>query len=162
MGRYIFTEQDLEPFRALLENPIAQQVLEAAVPVKQLATPAQHTEEAPALLPVDVQSRDTPQGVPLHEILRAVREQAPSVSSMTVRDGRLLITHDRPPSPEENAAIQQILADGQRLGAWNAAAPAAGPPVELVNILTNPNTSDADWLHAFRQYAVAHLIGREQ
>jgi hypothetical protein len=42
-------------------------------------------------LPVDVQSRDTPQGVPLHEILRAVREQAPSASSMTVRDGRLLL-----------------------------------------------------------------------
>jgi hypothetical protein len=161
MARYRFTLRDLAPLRGLLDAPFAREVLDAAIPIKR-STGARQLEELD--LPVAVQSREQPDGVPLHEILKAVQAEVPGVSGIAVRQGRAVLTHEAPLTAEQRRKIGRVLRDQRRLTALRAPSRsdlAATDPEELRKVLLDAATPDAEWLRAFRRYAVADLIPKE-
>ena len=79
MARYRFTARDLAPLRGLLDAPFAREVLDAAIPIKRFVGARQQEEIE---LPVAVQSRDEPNGVPLHEILKTVQVEVPGAFTL--------------------------------------------------------------------------------
>lgn len=159
MGRYVFKAKDLEPLRTWLDQPLARQVLEAAVPVKRYEPGRQLTEEA-IELPVRIQSREEPGGVPLHAILRAVKAEAPTVVGLTVRGDKVFLKHGAKPKAAEREKALKLLRDPKKLTALSQP-PVKPPPAkgeDLEKLLLNEGTPDAEWLRAFRRYAVANLI----
>jgi hypothetical protein len=152
----VFTRKDLEPLRAFLDPPPAHEVLDAAVPVKR-ADRAQVREQI--TLPVNVLSREHADGVPLEAILREVQKTTPTATGIVVRGDRVVITYSKPPDPQDKARLDQLLRDASRLrGLEPPAARAAARPPELLAILRDESTPDADWLRAFRRYAVDNLF----
>ena len=119
-------------------------------------SPLHHVEESAAPLAVDVQSHQTPQGVPLHEVLAAVQKEVPSVQGMVIRNGNVVLTHAVAPAAADQQKINRILSNPQLLKSGTAtAAPGADP---LVKKLTDAATPDAEWIKSFREYAVKFLI----
>lgn len=161
MARYRFTARDLAPLRGLLDAPFAREVLDAAIPIKRFVGARQQEEIE---LPVAVQSRDEPNGVPLHEILKTVQAEVPGVSGIAVRQGRAVLTHKGPLTAEHKRKIGRLLQDDRRLLALR---PSGGPdvaadsPEALKQVLLDQATPDVEWLRAFRRYAVAELIRKE-
>ena len=164
MGRYIFTEKDFEPFRTFLEHPLAQEALAAAIPVKQFNNTEIHIEESAVSVPGGVQSHDNPDGMPLHEVLAAVQEHAPEAQGLVVRNGNLVITHSKPPTREVRNKIDKMLGDPQFVSRLRRHPAAVQQPDAdaLVAKLKDANTSDEEWMKAFRQYAVRFLIKGER
>jgi hypothetical protein len=161
MGRYVFKSKDLAPLRAWIDTPIARQVLESAVPVKRFDTQPVFREE-PIELPVAIQSRDTPDGVPLHAILKAVQAEDPTISGITVRGDKVFLKHGTKPLAGQRDKVRGLLKDSRKLNALRAP-PAPKPQValkgeSLEKLLLDDETPDAEWLSAFRRYAVANLI----
>jgi hypothetical protein len=160
MGRYVFKARDLAPLRAWIDTPIARQVLESAVPVKRFDTQKVFREE-PIELPVAIQSRDTPDGVPLHAILKAVQAEDPTISGITVRGDRLFLKHGTKPLTGQRDRVRELLKDSRKLNALRPQQPPkpqALKPESLEKLLLDDETPDAEWLSAFRRYAVANLI----
>lgn len=165
-GRYIFTKKDLEPLRRLFDNPAGRQLIEGTVPIKKIRGRPVHVETAEIDLPVEIESREAPEGVPLDEVLKAVREKVPGVKALAVRQGRVSITYDEAPSRADRTKIERLLSN--RKGLEDLKRP-AGPvairmmavkdPESLEEVLKNQETPDAEWLRAFRAYAVQNLIG---
>jgi hypothetical protein len=161
MGRYIFTERDLEPLRGLIQSPLGKAVVESTVPIKQFTAAPPHQETTDVALPVPVQSRENPEGVPLHDILSAVQEKVPSVKALAVRAGNLVVSFERAPSRTERDKLERALTSPQTFERVRAARPrdvALRSLADLERILADPATSDAEWLKAFRSYAVAKLL----
>jgi hypothetical protein len=165
-GRYIFTKKDLKPLRPFLDNPIGQQLIQGVVPIKKVAGAARHVEMAETELPVEVQSRETPEGVPLSEVLKAVQEKVPEVKGLAVRQGRVSITFEGEPSRADRTKIERLLSNRKTLeelkrptGPIVMKRMAAEGPAALERVLKNAETPDAEWLQAFRAYAVQNLIG---
>jgi len=168
-GRYIFTKKDLKPLRPFLENPVGQQLIKGVVPIKKVTGPAQHVEMAEVALPVAVESRETPEGVPLSEVLKAVQEKVPEVKGLAVRQGRVSITYEGEPSRADRTKIERILSNRKTLEDLKRPLPGIGGivgktigaegPAALERILKSADTPDAEWLRAFRAYAVQNLIG---
>ncbi len=161
MGRYIFSRRDLHPLRGLIDSPLGRATLGATVPIKQTTTAPTHQETSEVSLPVPVQSQEQPEGVPLHEILSAVQTKVPSIKALAVRAGKLEISYEKSPTDEEREQVERALTTPQTFERVRIARPAllaAQPSADLLDILTNPATSDTDWLKAFRQYAVANLF----
>jgi hypothetical protein len=161
MPRYIFKKQDLEPLRPWLDTPVARRVLRSTAPVKNLRSgqvPIEETVE----LPVTVQSRDQPDGVPLHEVLQAIQVEMPSVVGLSVRDGKVLVRHGAAPREKDQEKLRTFIRDPKKLTAvLKRAKPnalAAPRPEDLEKLLLSDETPDAEWLSAFRRYAVANLI----
>lgn len=169
-GRYIFTKKDLEPLRPFLENPVGQQLIRGAVPIKKAAGPARHVELAEVELPVAVESREAPEGVPLSEVLKAVQEKVPEVKGLAVRQGRISITYEGEPSRADRTKIERLLSNRKNLedlkrpipGPLGVRGMAAESPAALERVLKNADTPDAEWLRAFRAYAVQNLIGTKR
>jgi hypothetical protein len=158
MSRYKFTAQDLEPLRAILQGPMVARALAAAVPIKHFESPARHVETVE--LPVAVQSRDQPDGVPLGEILAAAKTESPTVRGMAVRGGALVVIHDQAPTQAAQKRLRSLLGDRQKLIQLRRVVPTAAPENtgELRRTLLDETTPDVEWLRAFRRYAVQELI----
>lgn len=174
MGRYIFKKKDLEPLRQWLDSPLGRTAIRYTLPIKRIK------REQPLLretipLPVPVQSRDQPDGVPLHELLRAIQAELPTVTSIAVRGDTAVLKHSAPPPEPQRAKVRTLLADTRRLLALrqpSIPAPTLPPvqpstratlleamrPADLEKLLLDEGTPDAEWLKAFRRYAVANLI----
>ena len=112
MARYRFTVRDLAPLRSLLDAPFAREVLDAAIPIKRFGGVRQREEME---LSVAVQSREQPDGVPLHEILKAVQAEVPGVSGIAVREGRAVLTHEAPLTAAQRRKIGRVLQDRRGL-----------------------------------------------
>ena len=171
MPRRIFTADDLAPLRAaareLLERePDAALVAAAAEPIKRRIPTAAHEQLSDVRLPVDIATSTSPEGVPLHEIAKAVQEEAPNITGLAVTPKGLTLKFDRPPTAAQRRKIDALLGDRARLQRLavveTAAAPvrAAAPATEdqLLEALRDPQTTDAAWLRAFRAWAAAHLL----
>jgi hypothetical protein len=168
MGRYRFTAKDLAPLKPFLALPFARQVLEAAVPVKTF-TKAPIVEELP--LAVSVQGRKNPNGIPLEALLLEAQKVSPTATGISVRRGKLLVTHSKPPEAAVSSRLDALFRDNARLSTLATtrrpelralAAPSdpggADGAAALVAVLRDPGTPDERWLTAFREYAVKHLI----
>jgi len=161
MARYRFTARDLAPLRSLLDAPFAREVLDAAIPIKRFAGARQQEEVE---LPVAVQSREEPDGVPLHEILKMVQAEVPGVSGMAVRQGKAVLTHKGPLTAEQKRKIGRLLQDRRRLLALRPSGGsdgAADSPEAIKKVLLDQATPDVEWLRAFRRYTVAELIRKD-
>jgi hypothetical protein len=156
MPRYVFTERDLEPLRALLELPLAHEALAAAVPIKRFDPPTHGGETIE--LPVAVLSRDNPDGVPLPEILARLKQDVPSVSGLVVRGDTVRVTYDQPPAKKDSAVVGKVLADRQALLDLRGSVVDKLPEHALEAVLTSDATPDAEWLGAFRRWAVSNVI----
>jgi hypothetical protein len=162
MARYRFTARDLAPLRPLLDAPFAREVLGAAIPIKRFAGRARQRDEIE--LPVAVQSREEPDGVPLPEILKAVQAEVPGVTGISVRRGKAVLAHEAPLTAEQKRRIGRLLQDRRRLMALRSEGGldlAPEDPAALRKVLLEEATPDAEWLRAFRRYAVAELIAKE-
>ena len=171
MPRRIFTADDLAPLRAAAQQvierePDAALVAAAAEPIKRRIPTAAHEELAEVRLPVDVQTSTSPDGVPLHEIAKALQEEAPDVTGVALTPEGLSLKFDKPPTAAQQRKIAALLGDKTRLqglvttggvvAAPRGAAPASDD--QLLELLRDPQTTDAAWLRAFRTWAVAHVL----
>jgi hypothetical protein len=156
MGRYKFKRQDLAPLRAFLDLPLARDVVGAAVPVKRLVRPELREETT---LAVDVLSREHADGVPLDAILREVQKTTPTATGIVARGGKVIITHSKAPKPQERDELQQLLGDAPKLQALRPqVSPRRIAKKDVKAILLDDATPDAEWLQAFRRYAVDTLL----
>ena len=163
-GRYIFTRKDLEPLRPFIDHPISRQLLAGVVPIKKVTGAPLHVELAEAELSVEVQSRESPEGVPLSEVLKAVQERVPGVKGLAVRQGRVSITYEEEPSRADRTKIERLLSNRKSLEELKRPPQLlmAEGPAALERLLKNSDTPDAEWLRAFRAYAVQNLIGTKR
>ncbi|TAK02326.1 MAG: hypothetical protein EPO39_13465 [Candidatus Manganitrophaceae bacterium] len=163
-GRYIFTKKDLEPLRPFIEHPISRQLLEGVVPIKKVNARPIHVERAEVELPIEVQSREAPDGVPLSEVLKAVQEKVPGVKGLAVRQGQVSITFEEEPSRADRTKIERLLSNRKGLEELKRPPQTLMPegPAALERLLKNSDTPDAEWLRAFRAYAVQNLIGTKR
>ncbi|GEM_PF-6491200 len=163
-GRYIYTKKDLEPLRPFLDHPISRQLIEGVTPIKKVTGAPLHVEMADIELPVAVQSRENPDGVPLSDVLNAVREKVPGVKGLAVRQGRVSITYEAEPSQTDRTKIERLLSNRKTLDALKRPPQtlAAESPAALERVLKNAETPDIEWLRAFRAYAVQNLIGTKR
>ena len=163
-GRYIFTKKDLEPIRKLFDNPISRKLIEGTSPIKKVTGKPAHVETAEIELPVEIQGRENPEGVPLSEVLKAVREKVPGVRGLAVRQGRVSITYGEVPSRADRTQVERLLIN--RKGLEDLKRPElrrmAQGPEGLEQILKSAETPDAEWMRAFRAYAVQNLIGTQR
>jgi hypothetical protein len=172
MPRRIFTARDLAPLREatrriLEREPDAVLVAAAARPFKRRIPTAVHEERTEVRLPVDVETSTNPEGVPLHEIAKAVREEVPGLTGVSMTPGGLSLKFVKAPTAAQRRKIDALLADKARLedlkptlGRVVEPPPARPGTVddELLRVLRDPEATDAAWLRAFRAYATAHLI----
>src|SRR5262245_2197755 len=99
--RYRFTREDIEKHLGnIIQRPDAQRLLERVIPVKRFNRPPAALEQVPEDLPVKVRSRNDPDGVPLEEVAKLVKERVPGVRSVMVRDGRVIVAYEKKPTPE--------------------------------------------------------------
>jgi hypothetical protein len=169
MPRYRFTAKDLAPIKPLLNLPFAKQIVGAAVPVKRFEK--RIVREALPLA-VGVRSRREPDGVPLEALLKEVQKVTPTATGISVRRGKLLVTHSKKPTPAEGQKLEALVRDTGRLRELTAVRPApraaassasassraSRADTALIKTLRDARTSDERWLEAFREYAVKHLI----
>lgn len=118
-----------------------------------------HVERLPLAVPV--RGPDNPDGANLNDVLAAARSVAPAVSGLVAHGRTLTIISDRPPEAAELSELTALLADSTRL-ARLARPKEATTAADLSRVLLDDATGDQAWLRAFRQYAVAHLIPREE
>ena len=176
MPRRIFTARDLLPLRTatqriLEREPDAALVAAAARPFKRRIPTAEHMERTEVRLPVDIETSTSPRGVPLHEIAKAVQDEVPAVTGVSVTPGGLSLKFEKPPTAAQRRKLDALLSSKTRLERLK---PALGPAPdaagarpataddELLGALRDPQTSDAAWLRAFRTYATMHLIPPEE
>ncbi len=166
MPRYRFTAKDLGPIKPFLNLPFAKQIVGAAIPVKRFEKRTVR-EELP--LAAGVQSRREPDGVPLDTLLKEVQKVAPTATGISVRRGKLLVTHSKQPAPADGGKLAALVSDPGRLRDLAAARPqvsraaasagrASRADAALLKTLRDARTPDDRWLEAFREYAVKHLI----
>jgi hypothetical protein len=171
MPRRIFTARDLLPLRAatqrvLEQEPDAALVAAAAKPFKRRIPTAGHVERAEVLLPVAIETSTSPQGVPLHEIAKAVQEEVPAVTGVSVTPGGLSLKFEQAPTAAQRRKLDALLSSKTRLERLkptpsplpDAVARPEAVDEELLAALRDPQTSDAAWMRAFRRYATARLI----
>ena len=173
MPRRVFTARDLAPLRRVTERilerePDAAVVAAAAAPIKRRIPKAAFETRIEARLPVELERATSREGVPLNAIALELRKEVPAVTAVAATPGGLSLKFERPPTPAQQRKIEALLADRERLerlkpqvgGGLGASRARARSDDELLQVLQDPQTSDAAWLRAFRQYALAHLIGR--
>ncbi|MBN1203497.1 MAG: hypothetical protein JXB05_01050 [Myxococcaceae bacterium] len=161
MGRYVFKSKDLAPLREWLNNPVARGVLESAIPIKRFERKGQQSGE-PIALPVPVQSREEPDGVPLPALLKAVKAEDPTVVGIVVRGDKMILKHRARPKAADREKVLKLVKDPKKLQALGRTPTPPKVPAlrgeDLEKLLLSEETPDAEWLRAFRRYAVANLI----
>jgi hypothetical protein len=157
--RYIFTAADLVPLFRLIDRPDIRVMLSTAVPVKQFNVAPVAVEAIPDPLPVGVRSRDNPSGIPLGELDALVKQRVPGVSAVLVRNGSVLVAWSSPPTVEARASLKKTITDKKAIQAIvdKVNKPPAANDQDLKKQLLDANTSDADWLRAFRRFQTAQL-----
>jgi hypothetical protein len=155
MPRYKFTRKDLAPLRPFLDLPLARDVVDAAVPVKRLVRTELREE---VTLPVQVLSREHADGVPLEAILQEVQKTTPTATGIVARGNKVFITHSKAPKPQERTKLQELLKDASRLRTLKEPVLRAPKKKDVKAILLDDSTPDAEWLQAFRRYAVDTLL----
>jgi hypothetical protein len=173
MTRRIFTARDLAPLRKATERilerePDAALVAAAAEPFKRRIPGAKHQERAGVRLPVEIETSTRPDGVPLHEIASAVQKEFPGVTGVSLTPGGVSLKFEKAPTAAQRRKINTLLSDKTRLESMKPVireAPSAPevvgravPEEELRRVLSEPETSDAAWLRAFRKFAVENLV----
>jgi hypothetical protein len=158
MSRYKFTARDLEPLRSFLQGPLVARVLAAAVPIKHFEPPTRQLEVVE--LPVEVRSRDQPDGVPLQDILAAAKAASPTVQGLVVRGDAVVVIHGGAPAPQARKRLRDLLGDRQKLIELRGPVPpvAADDGGDLRRVLLDDATPDDEWMRTFRRYAVQRLI----
>jgi hypothetical protein len=180
MARYKFTTKDLRQFRPLLDLPGAQ-ILTQTTPIKRLDLKARHVADI-GELPVTIKGKDAPNGVAIPAVAAALKEQAPFVETLVVRNGRAQVLTSKPLTTEERAQLVAILrtpAMKSRIAVQTARweeqlAKKKEPPTKLepptrpttltraeereLAALHDSQLSDKEWLAGFRKYATANLL----
>jgi hypothetical protein len=123
--------------------------------------PSVHIEEAPGSPVIEIQTRTSPQGIPLHALLAAVQKEVPTVTGIHLSGGVLRLSHTSPPSPEDRDQIARVLGDAALLNAARSASGILPDRSGMVATLKNSATPDDEWLRMFRQYAVKFLLENE-
>jgi hypothetical protein len=137
-----------------IEEAVARALLAAGGPIGRPARQVQRVA-----LPVPVRGRDEPDGVPLEAILAATRDIASTVQGAAVRGSELELVHSSEPTTEQRDALASLLGDEDRLRALGTAQPEPALAGEtLRDVLLDAGTPDAEWLRAFRRWAVSELI----
>lgn len=150
-----FAARDQRPLRSILQGGPSAEASAAAIERAEPFT--RRVDEVE--LPVAVQDRDHPDGVALQRILAAAKDASTSVAGLAVRGGTLLVLHDRVPTAKEQRRLRALLDDPQKLGQLREPPPAAGAEAgDLERILLDEATPDAEWIRAFRRYAVERII----
>lgn len=105
-------------------------------------------------------------GPDLSDVLALVRQRAPAVTGLVIRNGQLLVAYAEPPDESTRATARAALADEAalaELAARRAAQPAATAASTTSEALRaqvlDDSLSDEAWLRAFRRYQVAQLTG---
>ena len=167
MPRYEFTPHDLQRLSGLLSAPLVKEALSASVPVRKIAPPG-GPERDDVELPVEIRTREDPEGVPLSDVLAELQKESPSVTGVAVKGSRLIVTHGRLPTKAERKRFDALVDNPkkfrQRLEPRIRGREAAGrtdSAEDLVRVLRDDSTPDDEWLRAFRRYAVEHLIGTD-
>jgi hypothetical protein len=157
--RYLFKPEDLAPLRRILDHPVAQRILSRAIPLTQFDKPPAAVDWVTDPLPVSVQTRGNPRGLPLGALNEYLKKRVPGVRSVVVRDNSVLVTWDQPPTSEIQARLKAALTDGAALKrvVETTVAPAPASDAELKAKLLAPETPDDEWLRTFRQVQVAAL-----
>ena len=159
MPRYTFKPQDLLPLRDFFLRPDAARVLSRAIPVKVFDTPPQAIDVAVEPLPVKLQTRTNPDGVPLGDVNALVKARVPGVRSVVVRDGAVLVSWAKAPTAEMRASLKATLTDKKAFSDLHDKV--RNPPVltddQLRDKLLAKTTTDEEWLQSFRRYQVAKL-----
>jgi hypothetical protein len=150
-----FAAGDQRPLRSILQGrPSADAEPEAGERAEPSTTRVDEVE-----LPVAVQDRDQPDGVPLQRILTAAKAASTSVTGLAVRGGTLLVLHDRVPTAKEQRRLRTLLGDPEKLDQLREPPPAVGAEAgDLERVLLDEATPDAEWIRAFRRYAVERII----
>lgn len=164
MPRYQFTARDLEPLKRLIGRPDAQRLLERAVPVKRFNPAPVKLEQVPLDLPVTLQDRNNPDGLPLADVTELVKKRVPGVRSLVVRDGRMLVAYDKPPTDAARAKLTALAADKpafDKLVAKRRKEQETPDEDELRDTLLKPALDDVEWLKTFRRLQVAKLAAEE-
>lgn len=164
MPRYKFRLEDLAPLRNVLNRPEVQRILSHAVPVKRIQPAPADVEVAIDPLPIKLRTRENPGGVPLAEVNALVKQRVPGVSSVIVRDGSVLVSWDRPPTPEMRAKVKKALTDRKAFQAIQdkMLKPPPATRAELKAKLCSAATPDDEWLRTFRRYYAAKLAGERE
>jgi hypothetical protein len=127
---------------------------------RRAAAPARHVQQLP--LPVTVRGRDAPDGVPLEEILAAAKAASSTVEGLVVRGDELTVIHGEQPTADQRDRLDRLLGDQEGLLALDRPAQREPTPAGALRAaLLSADTPDADWLRAFRQWAVAELLTRD-
>lgn len=166
MPRYEFTPHDLQRLSGLLSAPLVKDALAASVPVRKIERPG-GPERDTVELPVEIRTREDPNGVPLADVLAELQKESPSVTGVAVKGSRLIVTHGRVPSKTERKRFDALVENPQKFrqrleprirGAKGEREASAD---DLVRVLRDDKTPDDEWLRAFRRYAVEHLVGTD-
>lgn len=159
MPRYQFTLKDLAPLRRILDRPDVQRIMSRAIPVKRFDAPPAAIEASFESLPIRVRSRGNPGGVPLGDVNAMVKKRVPGVRSIIVRDNSLVVSWDEPPTDEARAQLKAALSDKKAFQELHEreAKPAAATEEQLRAELLAADTSDEQWLRAFRRFHTAQL-----
>jgi hypothetical protein len=140
--------------------------------------PGRHVERL--RLPVPVRGRANPDGVPLAELLAAAQAVLSTVEGAAATGAELTLICTAEPTAAQRRRLRKLLDDREKLLALaeppaaarssdDAEPPAArssddaGPPAAadgaaLRELLRDESTPDAQWLRAFRRWAVSELI----
>src|SRR5687767_4899950 len=113
MPRYEFTPHDLQRLSGLLSAPLVKDALAASVPVRKIERaggPGRDTVE----LPVEIRTREDPDGVPLADVLAELQKESPSVTGVAVKGSQLIVTHGRPPSKAERKRFDALVENPQK------------------------------------------------
>jgi len=162
MPRYRFTASDLAPLTQLIGRPDAQRLLERAVPVKRFNPAPKALEQVPMDLPVTVQDRDHPDGLPLADVTALIKQRIPGVRSVLVRDGQVLVAYDQPPTDATRSALVALAQDKPTfdgLVAQRQKELGGATEGDLRNKLLQPGLDDLEWLKTFRLLQVSKLAG---
>jgi hypothetical protein len=170
MPRRTFTTADLAPLREAVQQvlerePDAAVVAAAAQPIKRRIPTAAHEQLTDVRLPDDVATSTSPGGVPLHEIAKAVQDEVPSVTGLSITPEGLSVKFATPPTPAQQRKITALLTDKTRLEGLlprvvpvTAAFAAAGGDEQLLDVLRDPRSTNSAWMRAFRTWAAANLF----
>jgi hypothetical protein len=133
---------------------LARRVLEAVRP----GEPAGRYEQL-LPLPVPVRGRAAPDGVPLEEILGAARKASSTVEGLMVRGERITVVHSTEPDAGQRKRLDHLFGDRDGLLALGRTERrVAETDGGLRGVLLDEKTPDAEWLKAFRRWAVAELL----
>jgi hypothetical protein len=89
-----------------------------------------------------------------------VQKTTPTATGIEARGGKVFITHSKAPKAQERTKLQQLLTDASKLRTLKepVVVRKAAKQKDVKETLLDESTPDAEWLQAFRRYAVDTLL----